>query len=112
MRTSLYLIACVALAAGCARTVELKPGTTEVVVAPDAPSTVRFAADEMTNLLAKTFGRSVPLVTAPTAGRQGIYLGANDWTRRAGIDVAGLKRDGFTIVAKGGNVYIAGRDDE
>ena len=112
MRMPLFPIILVALAAGCARTVDLKPGTTEVVVAPDAPTTVRFAADEMTNLLSKTFGKAVPLVTAPTAGRQGIYLGANDWTRRAGIDVAGLKRDGFTIVAKDGNVYIAGRDDE
>ena len=112
MKSRTCLIALVALVAGCGRTIELKPGETEVVIAPDAPKVVRFAADEMTNFLAQAFGRAIPLVTAPTAGRKGIYLGANDWTRRAGIVTESLKRDAFTIVARDGNVYIAGRDDE
>ena len=87
------------------------PSDTEVVIAPDAPSAVRFAAEEMTNVLAQSFGRATPVVTAPTAGRKGIYLGENEWTRRAGIVTESLKRDAFTIVAKGGNAYVAGRDD-
>lgn len=89
----------------------LTPETTEVVLAPDAPKTVRFAADEMTNVLARAFGRPVPVVTAPTAGRTPIFLGASDWARRAGLETEGLAPDAFTILCDGKGVYIAGRDD-
>ena len=111
MKDRIHLIALVALLAVTGRAVELKPGATEVVIAPDAPKTVRFAADEMTNFLAQAFGRAVPLVTAPTAGCAGIHLGSNDWTRAAGIDTSALKRDAFSVVTRGNGVYIAGRDD-
>ena len=103
-----------ACAAGVVRAdgdVRIAAAQAEVVVAPDAPKTVLFAADEMTNVLSQAFGRVVPLVSSPTPGKAGVYLGDGDWTRRAGIDVATLKRDAFTISAKDGNVYIAGRDD-
>lgn len=91
--------------------VVLMTGQTEVVVAPDAPKTVLFAADEMTNVLSQVFGEAVPIVTAPSAGRHGIYLGDSVWTRAAGIDVSRFPRDGFSIIAKGRDVFIAGRDD-
>jgi len=105
--TSLFLFAMM----GAVSPAALRPAQTEVVIAPDAPSTVRFAADEMTNVLAQAFGSPVPVVTAPTAERRGIYLGENEWTKKAGIDVAELKRDAFTLVCDGRDVYIAGRDD-
>lgn len=89
----------------------LTPETTEVVIAPDAPKAVLFAVEEMTNFLSRAFGRSVPVVTAPTAGRKGIYLGDNEWCRRAGIRVGSLARDAFGLVSDGRGVYIAGRDD-
>jgi len=106
----LSVLALAASGLDVARPARLLPGATEVVVAADAPKTVRFAADEMTNLLSLAFGQSVPVVTNPTDGRAGVYLGSNVWTRAAGIDTAALKRDAFSIVVRDGNVYIAGRD--
>ena len=96
---------------GCGKTLVLTPDNTEVVIAPDAPKTVLFAVEELTNMLSQAYGCAVPVVTVPTPGRHGIYLGDSQWTRGVGIDVAGLKRDAFTIVADAANVYIAGRDD-
>ena len=106
------LLATVAVAASCCgNALVLTPGDTEVVIAPDAPKTVLFAVEELTNLLAQAYGCAVPVVTSPTPGKKGVYLGDSQWTRAAGIDVAALKRDAFTIVADGRGVYIAGRDD-
>ena len=92
--------------------VRLTADGAEVVIAPDAPKTVRFAADEMTNLLAQTFGRTVPIMNAPTEGRTSVVLGDNAWSHAAGIDVAGIARDGFVIRTAANRVYIAGRDDD
>lgn len=102
---------CFATVAGCDRTTVFTPDGTEVVIAPDAPKSVLFAVEEMTNLLSKAFGRDIPVVASPTPGKAGIYLGDNEWSRKAGIDVAPLKRDAFTIVSDGLNAYVAGRDD-
>ena len=106
------LLATVAVATSCCgNALILAPDNTEVVIAPDAPKTVLFAVEELTNLLSQAYGCAVPVVTSPTPGKKGIYLGDSQWTRAAGIDVAALKRDAFTIVADASSVYIAGRDD-
>lgn len=86
-------------------------GSTEVVVAPDAPKTVLFAAEEMTNLLSQVFGKPVPVATAPSENRSHIHLGDSQWTRAAGIDTASMPRDAFAIACHGGDAFIAGRDD-
>ena len=90
--------------------VELRPGKVEVVIAADAPKTVKFAAEEMALLLGGCLGAEVPVVNAFTEGRTAIVLGDNKWTRAVGIDVAGMKRDAYAIVC-GERIYIAGRDD-
>ena len=111
-RSGGVFLAAVAVAASCCgNALVLTPGETEVVIAPDAPKTVRFAVEEMTNLLSQAYGCAVPVVTSPTPGKKGIYLGDSQWTRAAGIDVAALKRDAFMIVADASRVFIAGRDD-
>ena len=111
MKKLILTVLAVALVAGCGKSLILVPEKTEVVIAPDAPKTVLFAVEEMTNLLSQVLGRPLPVVTAPTPGRNGIYVGDSEWVRKAGIDVAALKRDAFAIVADAQNVYIAGRDD-
>ena len=83
---------------------------TEVVVAKRAPKTVRFAAQEATNFLSRTFGRAIPVVNAPTAGKASLVLGENEWSKAAGIDLEGRKRDTFVIRTLGDAVYVAGRD--
>ena len=91
--------------------VTMSSATTEVVIAPDAPQTVVFAAQEATNFLSCVFGVPVAFSTAPTAGKVSLVLGDNAWSRAAGIDVAKLPRDGFAIRTGDDRIYIAGRDD-
>ena len=62
----------------------LTAGKTDVVIEKDAPKTVLFAAEEMTNFLSRVHGQAVPIVNAPRAGRTPIILGVNAWTRAAG----------------------------
>ena len=52
-----------------AAAVVLPAGKTEVVVGPQACPSVRFAAEEMTNLLSQTFGSPVEIVSAPVIVR-------------------------------------------
>lgn len=99
------------VSSSAAVSVEFGPDETEVVVAADAPKTVLFAAEEMTNFLSRVFDSPVPIVTSATPGRKGIYLGDSDLSRKAGIDVSAMKRDAFAIVCEKGRVFIAGRDD-
>lgn len=94
-----------------AEPIVMAAGGTEVLVAPNAPRSVLFAASDLTNHLACIFGSAVPLVTEPTVGRVQIVLGDNKWSRAAGIDVDALPhRDAFRIKTQGGRVYVAGRD--
>ena len=95
---------------GCLAGVELKPGTAEVVVAPKASETVRFAGEEMTNFLSQVLGADVPLVTKPTGGRTSVILGENKWSKAAGLDVSKSPRDTFRIRTAKDRVYIVGRD--
>ncbi len=94
-----------------AAAVVLGPGDAEVVIAPDAPRSIVFAAQEATNLISRVLGAPVPVRTAPTPGRKSLILGSNDWTRAVGIDTANLPRDAFAIKSDDCRVYVAGRDD-
>ena len=106
------MLAFVAALAGCApEGVVLDRGGMEVVVAPDAPKTVLFAAGEMTNFLSRVVGADVPLATSPTPGRASIILGCNRWSAEAGLEPSKLPRDGFCVKAGNGRVLIAGVDD-
>ena len=83
----------------------------EVAISAAASPVVRFAADEMTNFLSRAFGRAVPLVNAPTAGRATILLGELA-AERAKLDVAAMARDEFALrVTADGAIALAGRDD-
>jgi len=107
------LVLCAALTAVAATSnaAVLKPGQTEVVIAPRAASTVKWAAFEMTNFLSRVFSADIPVVTRPTGTRSAIYLGTNAWSKAAGLAPEKLPRDGFEIVADDKNVFIAGSDD-
>ena len=91
--------------------VSLCAGGTEVVVDRAAPKTVRFAADELTNVLSRVLSSPVPVVSAPSAGKSSLILGTNRWSAAEGISLAGLGRDGFRLRVAGNRVFIAGRDD-
>jgi len=103
------LFASVALASGG---VTLTAGKTEVVVAPKSRPAVAFAADELTNGLARTLGGEIPVVKEPSGGDiVSIVLGDCDLSRAEGIDVSRLERDAFVVRATSNRVFIAGGDD-
>jgi len=90
---------------------ELVPSRTEVVVEADAPKTVRFAADEMTNFLSRTLGAAVPIVSRAGGTAVPIFLGDSAASRTAGLDVRTLAVDGFAIRVTDRAVFISGVDD-
>ena len=104
---------------GCtpSRETVLERGRVQVVIAEDAVKNVHFAAQEMTNFLSRVLGAEVPIVEKTKVkgeGEQGmssIYLGAGEWVRQAGLDVAQLKEDGYFIRSVPDGVVIAGVDD-
>ena len=110
-------MACVVFAGGsCAAEakqlyVEIDADGSEVVVPAGASPVVSFAAEEMNGILNRAFGRKLPVVQSPTAGRTSIFLGDCEESRAAGIDVSKLGYDAFAIQAGGNRVFIAGRDD-
>jgi hypothetical protein len=83
----------------------------EVVISPDASPVVRFAASEATNFLSRTFSAAIPLTGTPSKGKAHLFLGTNSWSEAAGVSVSGIATDGFVIVSKGDDVFIAGEDD-
>ena len=89
----------------------LTAGKTDVVIEKDAPKTILFAAEEMTNFLSRVHGQAVPIVNTPRAGRTPIILGVNAWTRAAGLDPSALPRDSFQTRVTDDRVLIAGVDD-
>ncbi len=89
----------------------LTAGKTDVVIDSEAPKSVRFAAEEMTNFLSRVHGQAVPIVFAPRSGRAAIILGVNVWTKAAGLDPSALPRDSFQTRVSGDRVMIAGVDD-
>ena len=114
MRKMLFAAAFVAVTGGicfAGTGAVLAPGGVEILIDKDSCKVVRFAARELADILRQTFGREVPTVTAPTAGRSQIVIGMNDWSRMAGISTNGLVRDEFIIKADSGRVYIVGRDN-
>ena len=44
-------------------------GNTQIVIAPKAPSTVRFAAQELQYFLSEIFGKKIPIVNKVTPGK-------------------------------------------
>lgn len=89
----------------------LSGGNAEVVIAPRAPSSVRFAACEMTNFLSRVFGCPVPVATVPSEGKTPIFLGASTWNEAAGVTTNGLVRDAFKVRIDADAIRIVGIDD-
>lgn len=110
---ALPLAASVTVSHGRGGAMSVTAQDTEVLVAPNAPSATRFAAQELTNFLSQVFGAAVPLATAPSSSKTAIVVGENEWSRAAGVDVSTLKRDGFVIkcVPEKKRIYVAGHDD-
>lgn len=110
MRFGLVLSSVMALVFSV-RAAELSADSAEIVLAEEASDATRIAARELSFFLEKAFGRSVPTVSAPTAGKQSIVLGENAWSRAAGIDPKPLPRDSFVLKTVGDRLFVVGVDD-
>ena len=105
-----------AVSAVSATDIELHAGNVEIVVATNAPKTVRFALRELQALLGGVFGGALPELTAPSGAKPAILLGADACASYLPPDeIAALPRDAFFIRAlqtpEGPRICIAGRDD-
>ena len=82
-----------------------------IIVAPQPlPVTLR-AAEDLQLYIKKSTGALLPVEkSGNAAGGKNIVVGDCDATRKAGIDVAGLKAEGFIIKTVDNNLYIAGKD--
>ena len=96
------------------------PDSVEVLVAANAKTkqpVAWFAAGELTNFLSRAFGRTVPLVTAPTPGRTAIVVGTNAWSAAAGVDITAghkavelMKRSDDIYLKFGADTFVYGLD--
>ena len=105
-------IVCVVCAlSGFGGDIGLEAGKVDVVIAPDAPKTVVFAAEELSDFLGAVLGGDVALARTDEPGKVHVVLGDCKALRDAGVDVRGFARDEFVIKATDAAVFIAGRDD-
>ncbi|MBQ6329984.1 MAG: hypothetical protein IJI35_13280, partial [Kiritimatiellae bacterium] len=74
-------------------TLSLTATNTQVVVAPDAPPAVRFAAGELRTFLSRVFGADIREVPSAEPGFCGIHLGESAALSRAGLSTKSLGRD-------------------
>ncbi len=82
----------------------------EIVCAADANPATMFAARELRTWIKATSGTELPLVTQPTAGRNHVFTGSNEWSARAGVTTAGLRPEGYRLKTIGADIHIVGMD--
>ncbi|MDF1744276.1 MAG: DUF4838 domain-containing protein [Gimesia sp.] len=76
--------------------------------APEAPASVKLATKELQRMIAGSTGVTLKIQTEPAAPM--LCIGENAASLDAGLNVSKLPADGFQILTKDGNIYIAGRD--
>lgn len=74
--------------------------TYEIVLPEKAPPAVHLAVRELGHFVERSTGVRLPVVTAPTPGRNHVFVGS----------AAGLRPEGFRIRAVGRDLHIAGDD--
>ncbi len=85
----------------------------EIVAPEQALSSIKFAAKEIQQHIEKISGAKLPVVNTPTAEiKNKIYVGESKYTKKLGVNAAGLKMEGFRIVAKNNAIVIIGRDKQ
>ena len=86
------------------------PENTCVVVAKNAPSTVKFALKELNFFMEKIFGKPLSVVNAPVPGKNAIILGLNEFSAKAGIKPGDFCTDAFRLLRRKNLIYIVGLD--
>ncbi len=89
-----------------------KQGESEfsIVFSNKAPSSIRIAAKELQQNIAKSTGVTLPILSGDTSTGPMISLGATNQAKTAGVGLEGVGAEGYRILTKNGNLYIIGRD--
>ena len=93
------------------RSLQLNRKNVEIVVPEKSPKTVVFAAEELKKSLGESLGGKIPVVNKPDNNKISIILGDNTLSRKAGISIKDIPRDGYIIKSLGKDIYILGQDD-
>ncbi len=89
----------------------------EIVIGAQAPTMVRYAAQELGDYLVKICGSRPALVQAdehwqlPPGEARRVFIGESAFTRGMGIVPTALKPDGFIVAADEKNLVLVGRDE-
>ena len=83
----------------------------DIVVAPDAVDSTRFAAQELADHLSRVTETSHAIVTNRTPGRVAIYVGFSPDVAAAGFSTNALAPQAFTIAFRKDAVYLFGVDE-
>lgn len=83
----------------------------EIVIPNNSSNVAKYAAMELKTCLEKTINGKIPVTIFPTQGKIALIVGDNEFTRKLGVDVKSLPRDGFVIKNFGNTIVIAGKDD-
>jgi hypothetical protein len=87
--------------------------TATIVIAPDAPRMVRFAASELQTYVEKATGAKLPIAEVePAEGAARVFVGESTATRALGLSSAGVKPDGFYLLATDNWLALFGRESE
>ena len=85
----------------------------DIVLAANALSSVKLAAEDLQTHLELMSGARLPIANAPSGSLENhVYVGPSEHTRKLGIIISDLKIGGFKIVAKGSALVLLGRDDQ
>ncbi len=93
--------------------VEGREGRAEIIVAEDAPRTVKLAAEELQEYIGRISGATLPIVHSPSSSdRVRIYVGPSAYTAELGLSNEGLRYGAFQI-SSGSNwlAFIGGDRD-
>ena len=83
-----------------------------IVVPEDAGKPAEFAAEEMAYFLGKALKAKIPVAKVRDANwKHAVFLGDTTLSRKAGLDVRNLTRDGVLMKTVGNDLYIAGIDE-
>ena len=84
-----------------------------IVIPDDAGGPAKYAAEELALFLGKALNAKIPVAKQRDAKwKHAIILGDNTLSRKAGLNVKNLTRDGFLMKTVGNDIYIAGLDDK
>ena len=84
-----------------------------IVVPDDAGGPAKLAAEELATFLGKSLNAKIPVASKrDPKWKHAIILGDSALSRKAGIDLSKVSRDGFLMKTVGNDIYIAGVDDK